>query len=226
MRAPSLTGEAAAQERGVESLSQDSGATRQGTGGSVTGWGRAWRWEVWLVRERYAGRISCLEKKTLKPQYINEHRKRKKGGGKGKTILARFIKCKTKILTCRTMICPSRPGCGLEIPFPTKRTRAAYGNGWSVTSGGTCTGQAWSIVYKTATVTETTVTTRQAWSAMRRRARKPPRRPGLRPHRDARRPQTGRFERPCKELHQIHIPQIPGRSASLFEFMLMLRGKS
>jgi len=37
MRAPSLTGEAAAQERGVESLSQDSGATRQGTGGSVTG---------------------------------------------------------------------------------------------------------------------------------------------------------------------------------------------
>lgn len=34
---PPLTGEAAAQEQGVESLSQDSGATRQGIGGSVTG---------------------------------------------------------------------------------------------------------------------------------------------------------------------------------------------
>ena len=44
--------------------------------------------------------------------------KEKKGGGKGKTILAQIHKM--KILTCLTMICPSRPVVDLKYHFPRK----------------------------------------------------------------------------------------------------------
>lgn len=55
--------------------------------------------------------------------------KEKKGGGKGKTILAQIHKMQNKNFNLSNNDLPLSPGCGLEIPFPTKRTRAAYGSG-------------------------------------------------------------------------------------------------